>query len=156
MNMRRAKTLRSVPIFFWMVALLSLFSGCGSEPPGEAELYQEDGGWQTLQRLFFADIYWEKKIEILQKNVTKSREAFEKSAQAYHLLLQKRRENVMQAMDHAQVAGLDADVARRAAIQSLRGTLDPLREEARQQGKALRHAMALLIQAEQAKRGKNP
>ena len=154
--MRRAKTFRSRVCFFLMAALLGFLFGCGLESPEEAELYREDSGWQTLQRLFFADLYWKKKIATLQENVAKSREAFESSTQAYHLLLQKRRERVMQAIAQAQKSGSDTDAARRGAIQSLRGTLDPLREEARQKGKTLRHAMALLVQAEQARRGKNP
>lgn len=140
--------------FFILAAifLTIVLSGCGPESAVNADLYATDSMMQTLTRLFLPETYWEKKRAILQREVHKNQAAFKKRTKAYHELLQKRRGNVMQAMSRAQKAGTDPHAARREAIQALRDTMDPIREEARQLGKKLRSATVLLTKAEKAAR----
>ncbi len=143
----------------WAVAAcwMLLLTGCNPDSAVhqtnlEAELHAGDGVGQTLQRFFFPAAYWQEKSRLFQEQVNKQQEAFSERAKAYHLLLGKRREKVNQAISQAEAAGKAGDEARRLVIQEFRAQLDPVREETRQLGKALRHAMALLAQAEIAAR----
>ena len=136
-------------LLIWFGFTLFL-SACGMEHTVNADLYADDSILQTLQRFFFPADYWEEKKRTLQDKVKQSKAAFQERTQAYHALLQKRRANVMQAIAQAEATGSDPRVARRKAIQALRANVDPLREEARQHGKALRRAMALLVRVEAA------
>ena len=133
-----------------LLGLVFLLAGCGTERALDADLYRGDGLLQTVQRFFFPDTYWRHKKERLQEQIQKSRALFRVQTQAYRVLLKKRRGEVMQAMSQARASGAEPHTARREVIQTLRSAVDAQRERARQQGKALRHAMALLVQAEAA------
>ena len=140
-----------------VLGCLLLLAGCGPEDGAgrgglDAELYAEDDTVQTLKRFFFPTAYWKEKSLVLQERVKKQQEAFNERTQAYHGLLEKRRERVNQVVSQAEAAGKSGDEARRVVIQEYRATLDPVREEARQLGKELRRVMALLAQAEIAAR----
>ncbi|MEO5350144.1 MAG: hypothetical protein H7836_10920 [Magnetococcus sp. YQC-3] len=137
-----------------VLGCLLLLAGCGPEGRAglDAELYAGDDTVQTLKRYFFPATYWKEKSLLLQERVKQQQEAFNERTRAYHGLLEKRRERVNQVVSQAEAAGKSGDEARRAVIQEYRATLDPVREEARQLGKELRRAMALLAQAEIAAR----
>lgn len=118
----------------------------------ERELYANDDLLQTFRRLFFPAAYWKEKSTLLQEQVKKHQAAFQDRTKAYHTLLEERREKVGQAIAQAEAAGKRGDEARREVIQGFRAALDPVREEARQLGKTLRHLMTLQAQAEMAAR----
>lgn len=142
---------------FFVVVCVLLLGGCGSDGGGnraglDAELYAGDDVVQTLKRYFFPSAYWKGKSVLFQERVKRHQEAFNERTQVYHALLEKRREKVNQVVSQAEAVGKGVEEARRQVIQEFRGTLDPVREEARQLGKELRRAMALLAQAEIAAR----
>ena len=128
-----------------------LLAGCNLEGTVnvgvETELYVSDGLLQTLQRYFFPATYWQEKCAVLQERVQRAQKSFNERTQAYQVLLGKRREQINLAIVRAQAAGKSTDEAQRVVIQEFRALLDPVREEARDQGKELRHAMALLVRA---------
>ena len=136
--------------FFLLVCLLFLLSGCGPERAEDAALYAGDTAGQTLQLLFFPEAYWKEKRAVLQRDMQEKQAVFKERAQAYHVLLKQRRESMLQAMSQAKADGSDPRAMRRAVIRAFRDTIDPVRQEARQCGKALRRAMALLSRAEVA------
>jgi hypothetical protein len=131
-------------------AFVLLFALSGCSPPDyshlDPKIFAKDTTWQSLERFFTPESYWQDKVEQLSAKVDISREQFHVESKRYRDMLAVRRNEVAKSNSEAKKRNEDPKSARHKIIKLYREKLDPQRAVTREIGKQLRKEMAVLDQ----------
>jgi hypothetical protein len=134
--------------WFSAIVLLFFLSGCSQSDTShlDQKIFAKDTTWQSIQRYFTPESYWQDKVKQLSAKVDITREHFFVESKRYRDMLSVRRSEVANANRDAKKRNADPKASRHKIINFHREKLDPQREVTRELGKKLRKEIALLDQ----------